>query len=124
MYGPQGDNRPMPHLPIPLRAYYATLRQGLEFSREEFRRVSAAAEKLHSRSKALAKEWTEVVARTKELRALSKHNQQRLRSPQEQTITPDNAVVATARRVPWRRLQMEEVDGPIKIWIAPGYEEV
>ncbi len=32
--------------------------------------------------------------------------------------------VATARRVPWRRLQINDVDGPIQVWSEPGYKGV
>jgi hypothetical protein len=31
------------------------------------------------------------------------------------------ATVATARRVPWRRLQMEDMDGEVIEWNAPEY---
>ncbi|MGZ5519179.1 MAG: hypothetical protein ACXWJX_15895 [Limisphaerales bacterium] len=31
-------------------------------------------------------------------------------------------LVATARRVPWRRLQIYDVDDAIKVWTAPAHD--
>jgi hypothetical protein len=107
-----------------LRDHCADLRQSWVYSREELRRVSAVAEKLRRQSRALLKESAVVVAASKQLQTISQH----IRRPQlpAQSATAaqlEKPVIATARRVPWRRLQMDDMDGAVEMWVAPDFAE-
>jgi hypothetical protein len=109
-----------------LRIHCAHLRQLWDHSREESRRVAANAQQVRRESRALVKQWSQEVARARQLRTLSLHNTQR---PPAASVPIAQAkaskpIVATARRIPWRRLQMQDLDGPYELWTAQSQEQV
>lgn len=82
----------------------------------------AESQKLRRQSKDLVQQWKQVVLEAKGLRAAVQYDRY-LRSAKAATITAsEKPFVATARRVPWRRLQIDDLDGPYEMWIAPGAE--
>ena len=90
-------------------------------SREESRKAAADAQKVRQESRELVKQWNQVVAQTSQLR-LTSRSSKTSSNPTKAIPQPVKHFVATARRVPWRRLQMEDLDGPFQLWIEPGHE--
>jgi len=80
---------------------------------------------LRRNSQKSSKRSTLLFARTKELHSLWQQHKDRQARGQTAAI-PRNSkpFVATARRVPWRRLHTDELDGKIQIWNAPEYKDV
>jgi hypothetical protein len=114
-----------PREPETLRMQCAHLRQLWDDSREESRRVAAHAQQVRRESRELVKQWSQEVARARQLRALSLHNTQRpppvsVPAAQAKASKP---IVATAKRVPWRRLQMEDLEGVCEFWLASAQEQ-
>lgn len=101
-----------------LNAHCAHLLKRWFDSREESRIAVAHAQKVIRKSEKLFKEWSQVVTQARQRRRTSQHN----KHPQIAVDRPDKPIVATARRVPWRRLQLEDLDGPYQLWVAPGQE--
>ncbi|MGZ4964031.1 MAG: hypothetical protein ACXWIU_02555 [Limisphaerales bacterium] len=107
-----------------LNTEFAALRQQWDLLRTHSRQIAADSQQLRRQSRELVKEWRLALGKTKDLRIAIEFNRQSHQSPPPPSITHDKPFVATARRVPWRQVQMKDVDGPIKVWVAPDFEEI
>lgn len=114
--------------------------------RKQSRDLAADAKQSREESRELVKQWREVLAKSKELSALVRMTKERqtiqsapLTKPSQTTPTisaavgtepsPSNVSVsvacsptprlATARRLPWRRMQMEDLDDTYQLWVSP-----
>lgn len=106
---------------MPTDPEFTELRQQWDLSRKQSRQMAADAQELRRKSRELVKQWRLIVARTKELHMAKDQSGQ---LPPAATVAQQNVYVATARRLPWRRVQMEDLDAPVKVWFAPEFQEI
>jgi hypothetical protein len=97
----------------------AELRQQWDHLRKQSRQMAADAQNLRRQSRELVKQWKLTVAKTRQLHNATELSLQGQSSPIP-NIAQQKPFVATARRVPWRRLQMEDLDGPYQLWSSPN----
>jgi hypothetical protein len=88
----------------------------------DFDRVSAEAQKLRQDSGELILRSQQLSAQSATLRQWWQgyHRKRARPQPYVAVAKSDRTFVASARRVPWRRLQFEEMQGVIE-WNAPDY---
>jgi hypothetical protein len=128
-----------------LNARCETLHHYSASLRTESRRIAADAQKSRRQSRELVQQWRAELAHAKELRTIIRSNKQHqmtrstpspaplmiptaisasaaiapLPTPVSVPIAPSEyPMVATARRVPWRRMQIDDLDDSCQLWVA------
>lgn len=88
----------------------------------DLQRVSNDAQKLCQDAEELIRQSRQLSTESQALKqwCLERRESEGFSQPRAEVTNPNQPFVASARRVPWRRLQLEDMEGVIE-WNSPDY---